>query len=305
MGTGHVMRSSAIAEEAIAKGIECIFVGEILGVPWLEKRINELGFSRYLQPTQILEVSGADSLLILDSYVIDPMSVWLDTEKWAAVVSIADELTPSYPANLVVHPGLGGDWYKGEPTNFLFGPNFIPLRKSVRASERVFKPEIEKITIFGGGSDAYGFASTIATELAKEMKFKHVVIYSDEGPAISRIDSRFTIKPFGRTLDEDIEASDLVLTTASTSSLEVIARAIPIGIACAVDNQFGYFEKLGNLGVATQIGERIKTGNWNIYSSNLSRLLGDFDFRRSLINASSNLINFNGSRNILDEILKL
>lgn len=45
MGAGHVMRSSAIAEELIARGEDVIFVGQISDLPWVEERIASLGFS--------------------------------------------------------------------------------------------------------------------------------------------------------------------------------------------------------------------------------------------------------------------
>ena len=35
MGSGHVMRSSAIAEELIARGEDVVFVGQISEIPWL------------------------------------------------------------------------------------------------------------------------------------------------------------------------------------------------------------------------------------------------------------------------------
>ena len=34
-GSGHVMRSSVLAEEAISRGYECIFIGEISDLDWV------------------------------------------------------------------------------------------------------------------------------------------------------------------------------------------------------------------------------------------------------------------------------
>ena len=45
IGAGHVMRSSAIAEELIARGEDVIFVGQISDLPWVEERIASLGFT--------------------------------------------------------------------------------------------------------------------------------------------------------------------------------------------------------------------------------------------------------------------
>ncbi len=51
MGAGHVMRSSAIAEELISRGNNVIFVGRISNLPWVEKRIASLGFSQVYSDT--------------------------------------------------------------------------------------------------------------------------------------------------------------------------------------------------------------------------------------------------------------
>lgn len=305
MGTGHVMRSSAIAEEAISRGIECIFVGDVQGLPWLEKKVNDLGYSRCLPSAGIYQVMGKNAVLILDSYEIDPNSTWLDQNKWHALVSISDELTPDYHSDLVVHPGLNGDWYRGDPSKFLFGTKFLPLRKSIRKSRKVLTDEINQITVFGGGSDAYGFAPVIAAALTNIQSFTSAIFYSGLGDAISKIDSRYSVKEFGPTIDRDIETSDLVLTTASTSSLEVIARGIPVGVVCAVSNQKGYFDSLKDLGVACQIGTRINTNEWEIFFPQLLRLLSDIKLRKSLIDASSDLIELNGALNLVDAILGL
>ena len=42
IGSGHAMRCSAIAEEAISRGIDCLLVGSLGGVLWLEKRCAEI-----------------------------------------------------------------------------------------------------------------------------------------------------------------------------------------------------------------------------------------------------------------------
>ena len=39
------MRSSAIAEELIARGEDVIYVGQISDLPWVEERILTMGFS--------------------------------------------------------------------------------------------------------------------------------------------------------------------------------------------------------------------------------------------------------------------
>ena len=67
IGTGHVMRSSAIGEELIERGEEVIFVGEFSEVPWLALRINNLGLSQILLKEGDYTSNPETDVLILDS----------------------------------------------------------------------------------------------------------------------------------------------------------------------------------------------------------------------------------------------
>ena len=70
IGSGHVMRLSAIAEELIARGEEVIFVGSISNLPWVEDRIAELGFSEICENEKEFTPKSDSDVLILDSYQI-------------------------------------------------------------------------------------------------------------------------------------------------------------------------------------------------------------------------------------------
>ena len=70
IGAGHVMRSSAIAEELIARGENVVFLGQISGLPWVEERIASLGFTMiHDYPSEFISKPESD-VLILDSYEI-------------------------------------------------------------------------------------------------------------------------------------------------------------------------------------------------------------------------------------------
>ena len=70
IGSGHVMRSSAIAEELIARGEKVVFVGQISNLLWVTERIMDLGFIEiYNNPLDFTSKSDTD-VLILDSYEI-------------------------------------------------------------------------------------------------------------------------------------------------------------------------------------------------------------------------------------------
>ena len=57
------MRSSAIAEELIARGEQVIFVGQISGLPWVEERIASLRFANiYHNPNDFFSNNRSDVL---------------------------------------------------------------------------------------------------------------------------------------------------------------------------------------------------------------------------------------------------
>ena len=303
-GAGHVMRSSAIAEEAISRGIECIFVGSLEGIDWIHERIRGLGFAGIFPPHGFNMNSSAD-VLVLDSYSIEVDDEFIQPPKWNKTVLIADDLTPSYCCDLTIHPGLDGSWYKGKRDNFLFGPEFIPLRKSITRRSHQTKTKLEKIVVFGGGSDSYDFAHSVAVLLGELTGFRTAVFFSNEKAAIMNLDSRFSVKYFGPELDKEVESADLVFTTASTSGLEVIARGIPVGVACSVSNQILYHKAIGELGVASLVGERLSNDTWNFDKDEIRRMIDDSIYRTSFTKESFGLIDFKGAPRIVDAITKL
>jgi spore coat polysaccharide biosynthesis predicted glycosyltransferase SpsG len=110
IGSGHVMRSSAIAEEAIARGIPSLFVGNISELGWVSERIRGLGFIQVLENTSEFIPDKNEDILIIDSYEIKTDDVFVQSQNWSKVVSIFDELTPDYSCDLRIHPGLTKTW---------------------------------------------------------------------------------------------------------------------------------------------------------------------------------------------------
>ena len=304
IGSGHVMRCAAIAEDAISLGIECIFVGRMEGVDWLARRVQGLGFSHVVQPDLYLCENKFDSLIV-DSYKIDQNDPFLSRSNWKNTIAIVDEATPICEMDMYIHPGFDSDWFKGDSRKLLTGPMYIPFRKSIIKIEASGNARIRKIVVFGGGTDTYNFGFEIAKILSQLNTFDTAVFFSDKKIEIKDLDNRFDVFDFGQHLDDEITSSDLVLTTSGTSSLEIIARGLPLGMACAVDNQNVNYRTLGEKDMAAQIGERISKGIWNFDIEALSKLINDLNYRKSLIDNARGILDLNGSRRILNKILSM
>ena len=162
-----------------------------------------------------------------------------------------------------------------------------------------------KIIVFGGGTDPYGFGTAIARILTNCRNFDSALFFCNSGSGIPEMDSRFVVKAFGRELDFEISTADLVLTTSSTSSLEIVARGLPLGVVCAVNNQESLYRSLTELNVAAAIGVRDEANNWNFDIGEIDTLINNSMYRSKLVDNSKDLIDFQGTQRILDLILQL
>ena len=306
IGSGHVMRSSAIAEELIARGKAVIFVGQISNLPWVEARIASLGFTEiHNRPSEFISNPASD-VLLLDSYEIDINDTFIAFEDWLHIVVIVDEQTPSYHCTLRIHPGLESPWIRESQTPTLAGPNYIPFRTSLAKNKTRRKKSIDvlKIAVVAGGSDPYQLVNEIAKVLSGiQYPFEAYLFTNSHKNEIS--DSRFNYVDIGPQLDDVIQNIDLVLTTSSGSSLEFIASGLPIGVACVVDNQKQCYESLGKLGLAVQIGFLNSHEEWNLNKELIYELIESSEIRECLIAKASGLIDFNGAGRIVDAIMNL
>jgi spore coat polysaccharide biosynthesis predicted glycosyltransferase SpsG len=221
-------------------------------------------------------------------------------KNWKFLLSICDEITPKYNVDVELHLGLEPS-HSGRITPIvLSGPEYILIRNGIQKSKRSVNSEhMTKVLVVGGGSDPFGFVREISNVISSMTLNIETHIFSDEViPA--KLSSGLIKHPLGSDLDSVAGDVDVVLTTASTSSLECIAREIPTGVVCAVDNQQGLFEQLGRLGYASKIGVRIRDGVWKFDINSITELLGSQNKRDSLKKATHGLIDLKGASRVID-----
>jgi spore coat polysaccharide biosynthesis predicted glycosyltransferase SpsG len=304
MGSGHVMRLFAIAEELLVQDKKVIFVGSVSSVKWLKQRLSGIDFFETFEKDHMFISNPITDVLILDAYHIPIQNYFIQKKNWKAIAALVDQTTPSYDADLHIYPSITLDWKPTTVKRFLAGPKYIPLRKSIIKNTILESITNKlKIVVVGGGTDLHNFASAIAMSLMPMPDIFQVNIFSDRLNH-QDLDSRFTIIPFGADLDEKVNDADLVFTTASTSCLEFIAREITVGMGCAVDNQEQYYESFRKLNIAIPIGRYIN-GTWKIDHDKIKDLVTNAGLREELKLKTKNIIDLNGSKRIVDEIVKL
>jgi len=303
-GSGHVMRLSAIAEELIARGERVTFIGQVAELPWLASRIDELGFAQILESSAGYLSNPGTDVLILDSYTLPVDDSFIQPDNWRRVVTISDELTPPYLADLVFHPAISEGWEPYSDVKFFSGPSYIPFRKSISRFEKSPKNNgILEILIVGGGADPFNFVESIAKKIMRVQGQFQAILFSNN-LSLAKLDYRFTCVPIGPELDVYADSAELVFTTASTTSLEFIAREMAVGIGCAVDNQKEYYKSLTQNGVAVPIGQ-FNEGKWDLDDQRISEMIHSKALREKLIENSLGMLDLQGVTRIVDEILKI
>ena len=305
IGSGHVMRTSAIAEELIARREVVIFVGQIQDLSWVQNRVLTLGFSEiYVDSTQFKNNPETD-VLIIDSYTISTTDSFLVKSNWLHVISIVDDQTPNYHCDLRIHPGLDASWTGNSKTPILAGPKYIPIRKSLEVSlEKKEVGGLFTIGVVAGGSDPHNLVLKIG-EILHSLADPFLVFLFTNSTVNLVKDTRFTYIPIGQRLEEITRKCDLIITTSSTSSLEFLARGLPIGVVSVVENQNHNYKVLGELGIAALIGTRSNESIWSLNSTLISQLVISEELRQSLVTKSRGIIDFRGSLRIVDAIKSL
>ena len=301
IGAGHVMRVSTIAQEAIARGYECHFVGTTSELSWVDNYVRQLGFKSLNQNVDSFDTNFHNEILVLDSYTVALDSPFNNPDIWKMVICITDQFTPNYSADIFVNQSM-----KSKPTLDnrleLSGPDFALIRKSIKKSTNPdafgFPP---KLLVLGGGSDPYGFVRAVLQKLSRlNLPFVAHVFSNENFENFS--DIRIFQHQLGPELDALAESVDLVITTASTSSIEFIAREIPTLVACAIDNQEKFYSELGELGFAIPIGVRNSVGDWQLDLQTIKNAIENPEIRSKLKLRVQGVIDLMGPSRVLDKI---
>ena len=303
-GTGHVMRSCVIAESAIAKGIETIFIGNVNGIEWLQAKIEDIGFSQILNDISSYQLNESEDVLILDSY--ESSDSWILDLKWLGKVVIVDPVSPNFQADLRFHPGLENDWASNKEPIFHGNGDFLLVRKELREISLLSKEDnsLLEILVTGGGSDPYNFCIQIAEMIASINSKFSVNIISDQQD-IPFKDNRFTIYPTGDSFVKLLPKIDLVLAPASTTCLEVLTLGLPLGIACVVENQDSNYQNLVKEGAALGIGHRNLDDSWDINLDALIDLINSKELRSKLAHKSLGKYDPHGSDRIVNKLIEI
>ena len=308
-GAGHVMRCSVIAEELISRGFEVVFIGETYEIPWLNEYLDGLGFSQVFSAPGKFTSNPNSDVLILDSYDIDPSMPFIQSVNWSKVVVLVDDQTPAFTGDLYVHAGSGTSWkppISSREADFLSGIEYFLIRKSLRnlPMERKLKKNSKlQILISGGGSDPFRFSEEMYKILRTSQTDFDAKILGPEF-IIEDFDTRFRFLRMGREYESELLETDLVFTTAGTSSWEFLYLGLTSGIACAIPNQTANYKFQVDASYGAGIGERDSLGVWRIDPKIIHNLLLANNSKKALVTPKETFVIGQRFLNLVNHIIQ-
>ena len=286
LGVGHVMRSLALAEAAVAAGHEVVLAGQFegsflagqlaaapvevvpLGAPVAEGALREvvdlvgrlrpavLHVDSYGAPDGLWELLGAAGHPVLSNMVFSNMEDGAFGRRPAEVV-----VDPTFGAEVAARPQDGSGW-------LLRGSHYTPVRRRVidarqRADGRKAPGRVgasRSVLVVMGGTDPMGLAPSAVGLLARTGLALDVTAI-----AVGENARRARAAAAGSALSltvlapvDDLPAlmsdHDLVISAAGTSVWELCCIGVPTAVAWVVDNQREGYDRVVGAGAAIGLG---------------------------------------------------
>lgn len=313
IGAGHVARVVAYAERAVARGWSVSFSGRVDNAEWLAARFDEFGVPR-LSPVddgpELGKLAEDFDVVLVDHYDLGDLRKDVN-HAGALLVSIEDDTFGRRSADVVADCGFATAPRPDDGSPVLLrGVTYAPLRSVVlEAREKRQHARLDgplRVTVMLGGGGVWApVVSAILTAL-RETGLPFAV------RALARGDvelpeagegQEFTVSPPGSALHDLLVDTDLAVSAAGVTLLELCCLGVPTAVVQLVDNQATGYRGALDLGVAAGIGsaESLTAGGQEA-GSVLSDLLSRSTERERLAATAAATVDGLGADRVLDTV---
>ncbi|MFE6614902.1 spore coat protein [Amycolatopsis sp. NPDC057786] len=305
IGAGHVSRMVAYAERAVARGWEVVFSGRVDNAEWLAARFGDLSVP--VVPSVPFE--GFDAVVV-DHYGLGELREEVNAAG-ALLVSIEDDVFGRRAADVVVDCA-----FEPEPRpvdgsgELLRGARYAPLREAVvkaREKRSVRRPggERPRVTVvLGGGAEWAETVSALLHALRDtRLPFEADVLVRGEPSVPEPLPGQeFRIRPPGPGLLDLLVETEVAISAAGVTLLELCCLGVPTAVVRLVENQDAGYRAALDLGLAAGLGSGDALDD--LATETLKGLLSDSVSRNGLSRTSMALVDGRGVDRVLDRLEK-
>jgi spore coat polysaccharide biosynthesis predicted glycosyltransferase SpsG len=313
-------RCLALAEEFVKHDFSVSLLGNFHEVSWMKNRIVEMGLQTFscdraeLSQSQIKAISP--DLIILDSYEFETNLISLVQSEYRTLI-LLDDHSPIVNADIFLNQNLGAetisfDLLKGSASKVLLGARYALIRDSLIEARDLYEiktPTSPVVTCFLGGSDynkrILGVAEFV-TKLPLGPKFNFLTDESNH-IEIKRImgEHDLEIMTLGPQLDSVLLKSDLVVSAAGSSVLELMSLGIPTAYLTVADNQVPNVEAItsNNVGLILTRSSDSQIDPKSL--DDFTNYLYDSSKRRNLHSHMRDLVDGKGKMRIVESVMEI
>jgi UDP-2,4-diacetamido-2,4,6-trideoxy-beta-L-altropyranose hydrolase len=328
-GTGHVMRSLALAEAWQERGGTVVFVGAIERP--LRERIMNAGFdyrditATWPDPSDLHstlsvldDINGqAEEMpwVVLDGYHFDPTYQGMLRAAGCRLAVIDDTAhLPLYDADLVVNHAINAEnlSYSGaSDTRFLLGTRYALLRSGFRPWRGIKRstPQIARnVLVTLGGSDDANVTLKIIQALGQLCvpDWEARIVAGPLNPHLDEL--KRAVQPFSSSMrlqtdvfdpSELMAWADIAVAAGGTTSWELAFMAVPTVLLILADNQVGVAQGLEDFEVAHVVGIGTSVSSVEVANA-LQALMHDRPRREEMARMGNIVVDGRGAERVVD-----
>ncbi|MBI4512456.1 MAG: UDP-2,4-diacetamido-2,4,6-trideoxy-beta-L-altropyranose hydrolase [Deltaproteobacteria bacterium] len=329
VGSGHLMRTLALADALGATGARVIFASHQLA-PGLAERVTahdhgvasvkgSPGSAEDLAETLEVIAAARAGALVVDHYGVGSGYLEEVARRFPGLVLVAidDVADRVLPVHLVVNqnPDPPVARYRVLPTTrIIAGPEHAMLRPEFARARAAGildpAPSVETILVMMGGTDPTNQAAKVLAGLSLiPFRVRVLVVLGPENPHREAISRLLQAAPYrGETCVNvpDVPGllvqADLVVTPPSVSSLESLCLGRPLVTMTTAQNQGGNGKALAQAGASVDLGwfEAVEPKD---VAAAVRALMGDREARRRMSRLGMALVDGMGAQRVAEAII--
>jgi UDP-2,4-diacetamido-2,4,6-trideoxy-beta-L-altropyranose hydrolase len=323
VGTGHVVRCLALADEMRNRGWQTVLAAREI-TPNHAETATASGHRLLVIPGSVpvadeaafLGENGveANAVVVVDHYGIDAAWHRQARTTGAKLVAIDDLADRPLDVDLIVNPNLGAseDAYRNlvaPNAAILCGPAYALLRRQfaeARARRRPHRGSVSRVLVSMGGVDLENVTLEVLEAIAP-MGFEVDAVVGGaypHGETLARWEADRTDVQVHREVEDMADlmlTADLAVGAAGTTSWERCCLGLPTVMIAVAENQLASAQALDAAGAAVFLGMHDEVASPHIRAV-LERLRRDTVRLRALSEAAAELVDGFGIRRVADAI---
>lgn len=328
IGSGHLIRCGALAEEFVCRGCEVLFVCRnkvtmpiAVPVRYLTHTYTDDCVGQYTFPSiedetdELIEVLKENqiSCLIVDHYGATPAYFERLRPHVDCLVVIDDMAKYTLPVDVVINGNLyaKGQDYETVPVR-LCGPSYALLRRCFQnVGRKKIREQLHDIYITSGGADPLKLCKkliSVCLSWNRETTVFHIIV----GPSFQPeyIEELATIAAknpcvkllYMADMADCMRKADLFITASGSTLYELAACGVPNISVVLAEDQRKVAEEMYYQGITHNIGNVGNIGNGTFL--NAFRILADPILRQRMSASGQNLIDGYGTHRVAGRIIE-